>query len=593
MAKHSKAVEFAIAQNGEPHLSALPKSPTGIKGLDEISGGGLPRGRTTIVCGGPGCGKTMLGMEFLIRGAQEFNEPGVLVAFEETPQEMERNVASLGFDLKSLVARKKLFLDYVYVEPSEIQETGDYDLEGLFIRLQHAVDSVGAKRICLDTLEALFSSFSNEGVLRAELRRLFRWLKERNLTTVITAEKGERTLTRHGLEEYVSDCVILLDHRVREQISTRRLRIVKYRGTSHGADEYPFLIDNQGISVLPVTSLEMRHKVSVERVSTGIADLDEMLGGKGFYRGSSVLISGTAGSGKTTMSASFADAACRRGERCLFVGFEESVDQVTRNMSSVGLDLKQWVEKGLLVHEAWRPTEYGIEMHLLRIHKLIDAVKPDHVVVDPITNLITGGARKEVYSMLIRLMDYLKGRKITSVFTNLTLNNDDLEHTDIGISSLTDTWILCRDLELNGERNRCVYVLKSRGMAHSNQIREFVLSREGIRLVPPYIGSGVVLTGSSRVAQEAKEMAEALERSQEIEQRQEALERKRSALDAQIKILKMDFAAEELELERIIRLEQSRETRLELERDLMNRIRTGTPEQTADTAMAKGAGDAK
>jgi circadian clock protein KaiC len=593
LAKRSKPVEFDIAPNGEPHTSSLPKAPTGIKGLDEISGGGLPRGRTTIVCGGPGCGKTMLGMEFLIRGAQEFNEPGVLVAFEETPKEMERNVASLGFDLKSLVDRKKLFLDFVYVEPSEIQETGDYDLEGLFIRLQHAVDSVGARRICLDTLEALFSGFSNEGVLRSELRRLFRWLKERNLTTVITAEKGEKTLTRHGLEEYVSDCVILLDHRVREQISTRRLRIIKYRGTSHGADEYPFLIDDQGISVLPVTSLEMQHKVSMERVPTGIADLDEMLAGKGFYRGSSILISGTAGSGKTTMAASFVEAACRRGERCLFIGFEESVDQVARNMSSVGLDLKQWVEKDLLVHEAWRPSEYGIEMHLLRIHKLIDAVKPEHVVIDPITNLITGGAQKEVYSMLIRLMDYLKGLKITSLFTNLTVNNNELEQTDIGISSLTDTWILCRDLELNGERNRCVYVLKSRGMPHSNQIREFVMSREGIRLVPPYIGSGVVLTGSSRVAQEAKEKADALVRSQEIEQMQEALERKRSALDAQIKVLKMDFAAEELELERIIKLQQSRETQLELERDAMNRIRTGPPEQTTDSAMAKGAGDAK
>jgi circadian clock protein KaiC len=593
LAKRSKAVEFEIPLNGEPRLSTLPKAPTGINGLDEISGGGLPRGRTTIVCGGPGCGKTMLGMEFLIRGAQEFNEPGVLVAFEETPQEMERNVASLGFDLKNLVDRKKLFLDYVYVEPSEIQETGDYDLEGLFIRLQHAVDSIGAKRICLDTLEALFSGFSNDGVLRAELRRLFRWLKERNLTTVITAEKGEKTLTRHGLEEYVSDCVILLDHRVREQISTRRLRIVKYRGTSHGADEYPFLIDDHGISVLPVTSLEMQHKVSSERIPTGIADLDEMLEGQGFYRGSSILISGTAGSGKTTMAASFADAACRRGERCLLVGFEESVGQVTRNMSSVGLDLNQWVEKELLIHEAWRPSQYGIEMHLLRIHKLVEAVKPQHVVIDPITNLITGSAQKEVYSMLIRLMDYLKGRKITSVFTNLTINNDALEQTDIGISSLTDTWILCRDLELNGERNRCVYVLKSRGMAHSNQVREFVMSREGIRLVPPYIGSGVVLTGSSRVAQEAKEKADALVRSQEIEQRQEALERKRSALEAQIKVLKMDFAAEEMELERSIKNQQSREQQLELERDAMNRIRTGVAEQTMDSAMIKTAGDSK
>jgi len=590
LAKRTKAVGIEIPSKGEPP-SSLPKALTGISGLDEISGGGLPRGRATIVCGGPGCGKTMLGMEFLMRGAQEFNEPGVLIAFEETPQEMERNVASLGFDLKSLVDRKKLFLDYVYVEPSEIQETGDYDLEGLFIRLQHAVDTVGAKRIFLDTLEALFSGFSNEGVLRAELRRLFRWLKERNLTTVITAEKGEKTLTRHGLEEYVSDCVILLDHRVREQISTRRLRIVKYRGTSHGADEYPFLIDDRGISVLPVTSLEMQHQVTNERVPTGIADLDEMLGGKGFYKGSSVLISGTAGSGKTTMAATFVDAACRRGENCLFIGFEESVSQVSRNMRSVGLDLNQWVEKGLLVHEAWRPSQYGIEMHLLRIHKIVEAVKPQHVIIDPITNLITGSAPKEVYSMLIRLMDYLKGRQITSIFTNLTVKSEELEQTDIGISSLTDTWILCRDMELNGERNRCVYILKSRGMAHSNQVREFVMSHEGIRLVPPYIGSGRVLTGSSRAAQEAKERADALVRSQEIDQMQEALERKRNTLEAQIKVMKMDFAAEELELERIIRQQQSREKQLQVERDAMNRIRMGESDQTTDSAIAKSAGD--
>jgi circadian clock protein KaiC len=593
LGKRSRDMEIEIPLNGGPQSTSLPKAPTGINGLDEITGGGLPRGRATIVCGGPGCGKTMLGMEFLIRGAQEFNEPGVLVAFEETPQEIERNVASLGFDVKNLVDRKKLFLDYVYVEPSEIQETGDYDLEGLFIRLQHAVDTIGAKRICLDTLEALFSSFSNEGVLRAELRRLFRWLKDRNLTAVITAEKGENTLTRHGLEEYVSDCVILLDHRVREQISTRRLRIVKYRGTSHGADEYPFLIDSTGISVLPITSLEMHHKVSNERVSTGIDDLDEMLNGKGFYRGSSILISGTAGSGKTTMASSFAVAACSRVERCLFVGFEESVDQVARNMKSVGLDLAACVEKGVLVHEAWRPSQYGIEMHLLRIHKLIDAVKPQHVIIDPITNLITGSAEKEVYSMLMRLMDYLKSRKITALFTNLTNDADTLEKTDIGISSLTDTWILCRDLELNGERNRCVYILKSRGMAHSNQVREFLMSREGIRLVPPYIGSGVVLTGSSRVAQEAKEKAEALVRSEEIAKKQEALERKRSALEAQMKVLKMDFAAEEQELEQMIKQQQAREKQLQLERNDMNRIRSGSAEPAIDSALAKSAGDAR
>jgi len=591
--KRQKALELDVPLNGEHLNLQLPKAPTGIVGLDEISNGGLPRGRTTIVCGGPGCGKTMLAMEFLIRGVQEFNEPGVLIAFEETPQEMERNVASLGFAVRKLVDQKKLYLDFVYVEPSEIQETGDYDLEGLFIRLQHAVDTVGAKRVCLDTLEALFSGFSNEGVLRAELRRLFRWLKERNLTTVITAEKGENMLTRHGLEEYVSDCVILLDHRVRDQISTRRLRIVKYRGTSHGADEYPFLIDSQGISVLPVTSLELRHNVSNERVSTGIPDLDEMLGGEGFFRGSSVLISGTAGSGKTTMASSFVNAACQRGERCLYVGFEESVEQVARNMESVGIDLKQWRDQGLLTHEAWRPSQYGIELHLLRIHKLIESVKPQHVVIDPITNLVTGSQQKEVYSMLVRLMDYLKARSITCFFTNLNTDGEKAEQTDIGISSLTDTWILCRDMELNGERNRCVYVLKSRGMAHSNQIREFVMTKEGIRLIAPYIGSGMVLTGSSRLAQEAREKAEALLRAREIEKKQEALERKRSALDAQIKSLNLEFAAEELELENSIKQELLSEKQLELERVEMNRVRLGDSSLGNSLEPARALGDSK
>lgn len=573
------------------NLQSLPKAPTGISGLDTVSGGGLPRGRTTIVCGGPGCGKTMLGMEFLIRGAQEFDEPGVLIAFEETPQELERNVASLGFDLKHLVAAKKLFLDYIFVEPSEIQETGDYDLEGLFIRLQHAVDTVGAKRICLDTLEALFAGFSNEGVLRSELRRLFRWLKDRNLTTVITAEKGDKTLTRHGLEEYVSDCVILLDHRVQEQISTRRLRIVKYRGTSHGADEYPFLIGESGISVLPVTALEMRHEVSDERVSTGLPDLDEMLGGYGFYRGSSVLISGTAGSGKTTLVSSFVDAACRRGERTLMVGFEESVKQVDRNMRSVGLNLKQWLDSGMLVHEAWRPSQYGIEAHLLRIHKLIEDVQPQHVVIDPITNLINGSGAREIYSMLMRLMDYLKTRQITSIFTNLTSGDESEERTNIGISSLTDTWLLCRDQELNGERNRCIYVLKSRGMAHSNQVREFVMGSDGIRLIAPYVGAGQVLTGASRVAQEARERAESLLRAQEIERNQEALERKRTALEAQIRALQAEFVAEELELERALGQQRSRETQLQVERTAMSELRTGTHPVPGKAIAADSSGE--
>ncbi|MGC1107885.1 MAG: circadian clock protein KaiC [Candidatus Acidiferrales bacterium] len=555
-------------------LAALEKSPTGIRGLDEISGGGLPKGRTTIVCGGPGCGKTMLGIEFLVRGATEFNEPGVLIAFEETLQEMARNVASLGFDLKDLSDRKKLFLEYVYIEPSEIEEAGDYDLEGLFVRLQSAIDAVGAKRVLLDTLEALFSGFQNLGILRAEIRRLFRWLKDRGLTTVVTAEKGEGTLTRHGLEEYVSDCVILLDHRVTEQASTRRMRIVKYRGTSHGADEYPFLIDEQGMSVLPVTSLELQHAASSERISSGIPDLDDMLEGEGYFRGSSILVSGTAGSGKTTLAVSFADAACRRGEKCLYIAFEESLGQLARNMKSVGFDLPSWIKKGLLVHQAWRPAQYGLEMHLLRIHRLVERFQPKVIVIDPITNLVNSSAeKKDVHAMLMRLLDFLKMRKITAFFTSLTTSGAALEHTDVGISSLIDTWILMRDLELNGERNRALYLVKSRGMAHSNQLREFVLSKQGIKLVPAYVGTAGVLTGSSRLAQEAREKAEALLREQEIESQRMDLERQRQSLQAQISALQSEFVAKERQMQRLIDEGQQRERTLVADEEAMSRSR--------------------
>ena len=550
-------------------LVPLQKAPTGIAGLDEITGGGLPQGRTTIVCGGPGCGKTMLGIEFLVRGALEFGEPGVLMAFEETPQDIASNVASLGFDIEKLAAEKKLFLDYISVEPSEVAETGDYDLEGLFIRLQNAVETIGAKRVMFDTVEALFTGFANPGILRAEFRRLFRWLKDRGLTTVLTAERGEGTLTRQGLEEYVSDCVILLDHRIQDQISARRLRVVKYRGTKHGADEYPFLIDERGMSVLPITALQLNHGVSSERISSGVPDLDEMLGGKGDYRGSTVLLSGTAGSGKTTLAASLVDATCRRGERCLYIDFEESPQQVARNMKSVGIDLAQWSDKGLLFHEAWRPTQFGIEMHLLRIHKLIQEVKPQVVVLDPITNLISSSTEKEVHSMLLRLIDSMKSSGITAAFVSLTGGGDSLEGTNVGISSLTDTWILLRDVELNGERNRCLYVLKSRGMAHSNQLREFVLTSDGIQLVPAYIGAGGVLTGSSRVAQEAKEKADALSRQQEAQANQLRIDRRRLALQAQLESLKVELADVEREAAETGLEEQQREAELKLDRERM------------------------
>ena len=529
----------------------LPKCPTGIQGLDEITSGGLPRGRPTLVCGGAGCGKTLLAAEFLVRGAVQFDEPGVLMAFEETEKELTANVASLGFDLAGLIRRKKIVVDYVHVERSEVQESGEYDLEGLFIRLGHAIDFIGAKRVVLDTLEVLFASLPNEAILRAELRRLFRWLKEKGVTAVITAERGRESLTRHGLEEYVSDCVILLDHRVNDQIATRHLRVVKYRGSLHGTNEFPFLIAEDGISVLPITSLALNHKVSAGRIATGIHRLDAMLGGRGFFRGSSILLTGTPGTGKTIIASNFAQAACRRGERVLFFSFEESPNQIIRNMHSIGLRLEPLVKKDLLRFHSARPSLYGLEMHLATMFREIATFKPHVVIIDPITSLMDAGTDSETKGMVTRLIDYLKAGQVTSLFTSLTLGGHALAQSESAMSSLMDAWILLQDFEGNGERNRVLYVLKARGMAHSNQIREFLISDWGIDLVDAYIGASGVLTGSARAAQGALEKAAVLASQQEAAQLKREVERKRKALDRQISDLRSDYEGEALELRRI------------------------------------------
>jgi circadian clock protein KaiC len=575
-------------RRNESPLPKLEKAPTGITGFDEVTFGGVPKGRPTIVCGGPGCGKTMFAMEFLVRGVTQYNEPGVLMTFEETGEEITKNVASLGFDLKTLVARKKLMLDYVKVEPAEMQETGAYDLEGLFVRLQYAVESTGAKRVVLDTLEAIFSGFSNTGMLRAEIRRLFRWLKDRKLTTVVTAERGDGMLTRYGLEEYVSDCVIFLDHRVNHQVSTRRMRIVKYRGTSHGADEYPFLIDDKGVSVLPSTSMRLNHAVSNERIPSGVRDLDDMLEGKGYFKGTSVLVSGTAGSGKSSLGASLADRSCADGRKVLYVAFEESAQQATRNMRSIGINLETHIRKGLLQFQAWRPTQSGLEMHLLRIHKLVEQFKPEVVIIDPISNLMSGNIN-EVNSMLMRLIDFLKARQITAFFTSLTQGSQkDFEQTDVGVSSLIDSWILVRDVELNGERNRCMYVLKSRGMAHSNQVREFVISNKGIRLLPVYVGDGVVFTGSARLNQEARDRQESMRRDQASQEKGRARERKRKVVEAQIAALRADLAAEEAETSLQASEEGQWESRREQDTAAMVRLRSGDTRNKRQNVTARG-----
>ena len=565
---------------------SLPKAPTGIQGLDEITEGGFPRGRPTLICGSAGAGKTLLAMEFLVRGATEYNEPGVFMAFEETASELAQNVRSLGFDLDELAREKKLLIDYVRIERSEIDETGDYDLEGLFIRLGSAIDAIGAKRVVLDTIENLFAGLQNQGILRAELRRLFRWLKDKGVSAVITAERGEGALTRHGLEEYVSDCVILLDHRVTDQVSTRRLRIVKYRGTAHGTNEYPFLIDEDGFSVLPVTSLGLQHEVSEERISSGIPRLDAMLGGEGFYRGTTILVSGTAGTGKTSMAAHFVDAACRRGERCLYFSFEESPGQMVRNMRSIGLNLDQWIRKNLLQFHSSRATFYGLEMHLAIIHKIVQEFAPRVVVIDPVGSLIQAGNRRDAHTMLIRLVDFLKQRGVTALLTNLTSAGDALEKTDVEISSIVDSWLFVRDIELNGERNRALYVLKSRGMAHSNQLREFLLTPRGVDLLDVYVGPEGVLTGSSRLSQEARENAALVVRQQEAERRDRDRIRKRELLEARIAALRKEFEMEEEEAETYSAQESSQEKLISENREAMARSRHA--DRVKDATSPKG-----
>jgi len=575
-------------------MQNLLKTPTGIKGLDEITDGGLPQGRPTIICGGTGCGKTLLAMEFLVRGATQFNEPGVFMSFEEKSDELSKNFASLGFDLNELIDQNQLIIDHVHLEPSEIEETGDYDLEGLLIRIGYGINSIGAKRVVLDTIEALFSGFSNEAILRSELRRLFRFLKDKGVTAIITGEQGNNTFTRFGLEEYVADCVIFLNHTVSQQIATRRMRIVKYRGSAHGTNEYPFLIDEQGFSVMPISSLGLDHPASKERIPTGVPRLDTMLGGKGYFRGSSILVTGTAGTGKSSLAAHFINAACARGERCLYFAFEESQNQIIRNMHSIGINLDQWVDAGLLQFQNARATLYGLEMHLVVMHKAIDQFNPNCVVIDPISNLIATASEAEVKSMMSRMIDYLKMKQITALCTDLTISNTSSERNGINISSLMDTWLLLQTLEARGERNRGLYILKSRGMPHSNQVREFILSDEGILLRDVYIGVSGVLTGSSRDNQEAKDLAEALDCQQLIEMRQRDIERKKLAIEAQILALNTQFESEKDDLTRLINKEKLRNETLLLDRLAMAKLKQADkPSEPLSSLKNNELGDSK
>ena len=532
--------------------SVLRKAPTGISGLDQITEGGFPAGRPTLICGSAGCGKTLFGLHFLVRGALEHGEPGVFVAFEEREQDLVQNVASLGFDLVDLMDRRLLAIDHIHVDRMEIEESGEYDLEGLFLRLEAAINLVGAKRVVIDTLETIFGAFSNYAILRSELRRLFYWLKEKGVSTIVTAERGEGALTRHGLEEYVSDCVILLDHRVRDQVSTRRIRVVKYRGSSHQTNEFPFLIDDSGITVVPITSVGLNHPVTSERVTSGIPKLDQMLGGGGYFRGSTILISGTAGTGKSSVCAHFAQATCSAGERCLYISYEESPQQIQRNMASIGVDLVDAERQGLLHFLSLRATSHGFEAHLALLHKHFDLVKPSAVVLDPVGTFVNAGAREEAMVMLVRLIDTLKSRGTTIMLASLTHAGDSLEGTEMAVSSMVDTWLLLKQQESSGERNRCLYVLKSRGMAHSNQIREFLITSHGVNLIEPYVGPQGVLTGTARAIQELQDQLDGDDRRAEEERQRRLIERKHELLEQKIAALRAEFAAEEVELKQLI-----------------------------------------
>jgi circadian clock protein KaiC len=551
----------------------LPKTPTGIGGLDDLTFGGLPTGRPTLMCGSAGCGKTLFGMTFLVNGITKFDETGVFMSFEERASDLASNVHSLGFNIEDMVAEKKLVIDYVRIERAEIEESGEYDLEGLFVRLGHAIDTINAKRVVLDTIEALFSGLSDTTILRAELRRLFGWLKDKGVTAIITAERGEGQLTRFGIEEYVSDCVILLDNRVQEQVVTRRLRVVKYRGSAHGTNEYPFLIDDEGISVLPITSAGLGHAISDEAVPTGIKDLDAMLGIGGYFKGSSILISGLAGTGKSTFGAAFADASCERGERSLYFAFEESPDQVVRNMRSVGFDLRKHLTSGLLRFEAARPSLFGFEMHLARMNRDIEQFRPATIIVDPISAF--RGPSMEIHATLVRLADICKTKGITAVFTSLSAIDEQMSESERSVSSLMDTWISLRDVEADGERNRILYLLKSRGMSHSKQIREYELSDDGVHLTDPYLGPEGVLTGAARMAQEAREREAEHDRLEQTEQRKRQMARKRDALERQITEMRAALDAEADEVMKLVQHQDVRSVSAATDRSAMAKKRGG------------------
>lgn len=537
-------------------IKRLAKCPTGIEGLDTLTNGGFPRNRLTLICGSAGSGKTSLGVEFLVQGIIKYNEPGLLITFEEKPQEIIENAASIGFDLEDLINKKKLFIEYIPVQEEEVMQSGDYTLEALFIRFEQVITSIAVKRVTLDTLDSIFASLGNTPVLRAEIYRLFNWLKQKNITSLVTSEAGINTLSRNGLEEYISDCVISLRTNIVSEVLTRFLRVVKYRGSKHGTNEYPFLITDLGINLFPITSNYLNNTVSTEFASTGVKELDEMMDNKGYYRGSTVLVTGTAGTGKSSLAAVFSNSICQTGERCIYFTFEEMINQILRNMSSINLNLQQWIDKDLLKFYAYRSPAYGLETHLLTIQNVIKEFKPHAIIIDPITNFDLIGTELEIKSMMTRLIDFLKAQQITALFTSLATTINPKEQTEIGISSLIDSWLVLQNLEQAGERTRGITILKSRGIAHSNQIREFIITSNGIKLEKIYIGLNGILTGSARLDQQEQEKLKLLFQEKETLRCRKLLEHKKAILEAKIMALKSEFDADAEELESLIMKEE-------------------------------------
>ncbi len=561
---------MAVPTSDLDRVETVPpaKAGTGIAGFDEVTGGGLPRGRATLVTGGAGSGKTLFGIEFLVRGAREFGERGVLMSFEESSEELATNVCSLGFDLPALEREGMLVVDAIRIDATNCEASGSFDLDGLLIRLSSAIEAVGAKRVVLDTIEVLFTALRDPATVRAELRRLLRGLKDRGLTVVITGERGRvGELTRFGIEEYVSDCVVVLDNRTQDEMSTRRLRIQKYRGSVHGSNEYPFLIGRSGLVVLPISSMGLDYAAPTERVSTGIERLDHMLGG-GPYRGSTVLVTGAPGTGKTSIAACAAAAACARGQRAVFLSFEESPAQLERNMASIGIDLRRWVTAGLLRLEAVRPSAYGLEEHLVRLHHVLQETDPALVVLDAVGSLNHLGTESGVSSAFARQLDMIKARGVTAIITTL-FGGGEGEIRETAASSLVDTWLLLRSQELNGERNRLLFVIKSRGTAHSNQVREFVLTDRGAELMDVYTGPHGVLAGSARMAQLGEERAAVRARDAEVERRRQALARRTAQVEQQIATLREDLAGEAAEFDQLGFDEYTTDTARDTDRESM------------------------